>query len=536
MTGIYSDANNEQEWEFDDPRWYEKIPNWWDEKIFVPPNGPEKEKQRKFWVDHGQNLLKKKIINTKLNMNKVKNLVIFIGDGMGISTQMATRAYIGDVRSELSFEKFPFSGMSKTYCINYQVSDSACTATAILSGIKNNFNVLGLTGDVNLRNCTAQQDKSKHVDSIFKYAQDAGLSTGFVTNTRITHATLAAVYAKSASRYWESNEGVPDGCHDIAHQLIHGEIGSKLDVIMGGGRRSFLPNTNVNQNSERGFRTDNRNLIDEYKENQRKQFKRFSYVQNRNELKAIDIDLNDRILGIFAHSHMEYQMLSDTNIQPTLTEMTAKALEIMKKNEKGFVLLVESGRIDHAHHQGRARLALEETVEFDKVVDYVNNITNEEDTLTIVTADHSHVFTVGGYPPRNRNILGVGDFSRAEEKWFFTLNYANGPGHKEHAHPTGGRQNPRGMRYMDPFFRQPATIQKEEETHAGEDVGVYANGPYAHLFSGVYEQSYLAHAMTYATCLGPKYYEKNVHCTDGAAHLSYSSVFVITVINVIILL
>lgn len=275
----HNDDHNVQ-WEYDDPRWKEKIPNWWDEANFVPPSGPTEEKSRKFWVDQGQEFLDRKI-KQKLNTNKAKNLVIFIGDGMGISTQMATRAYLGEENIELSFEKFPYSGLSKTYCINYQVPDSACTATAILSGIKNNFNVLSLTGDVSVRNCEAQRDNNTHVDSIFKYAQESEKSTGIVTTTRITHATPAAAFAKSASRYWELNEGVPEECEDIAHQLIHGEIGSKLDIVLGGGRRSFYPNTFENENNERGWRTDKRNLINEFQEIHKVHKRRAAFVQTR---------------------------------------------------------------------------------------------------------------------------------------------------------------------------------------------------------------------------------------------------------------
>lgn len=275
----HQEATRNEQWEADDPRW-ENIPNWWEDS-FQPASGPVEERSRQFWIDQGQNLLHEKI-NKKLNLNKAKNLVILIGDGMGISTQMAARSYSGDVKSELSFEKFPYSGLSKTYCINHQVPDSACTATAIFSGVKTNFNVLSLTGNVKLRNCSAQQEESNHVDSIFKYAQDAGKSTGFVTTTRVTHATPAAIYAKSSTRYWESNDDVPEeGCDDIALQMIRGKIGSKLDVMMGGGRRSFLPNTHVNENGERGIRTDNRNLISEYLEMHQTQGKRASYIHNR---------------------------------------------------------------------------------------------------------------------------------------------------------------------------------------------------------------------------------------------------------------
>lgn len=112
---------------------------------------------------------------------------------------------------------------------------------------------------------------------------------------------------------------------------------------------------------------------------------------------AINATTIDKVLGFFADSHMEYKLLADTN-QPTLMEMTAKSLEILKKNANGFVLLVEGGRIDTAHHATTAKLAIDETVEFHKTVEYVKSITSDEDTLIIVTADHSNVLTVGGYP------------------------------------------------------------------------------------------------------------------------------------------
>jgi alkaline phosphatase len=267
-------SRNDDEWARDDPRWKSKIPIL-DESRFVPPLGPAEERTRSFWVNQGQNLLNQKS-KQKLNLNKAKNLVIFMGDGMGISTQMAARVYKDDVRTELSFEKFPYTGLSKTYCINYQVPDSGCTANAILTGIKSNYRTLGVTGEVNLRECLKQQDNSTHVDSIFKFAQDAGKATGIVTNTRVTNATPAAAFAHAASRYWESNENTPEGCDDIAHQLIHGEVGSKFDVVMGGGRRHFLPNSTTE-----GLRTDGRNLISEYQSMQQLQNNRFAYVENR---------------------------------------------------------------------------------------------------------------------------------------------------------------------------------------------------------------------------------------------------------------
>ena len=115
------------------------------------------------------------------------------------------------------------------------------------------------------------------------------------------------------------------------------------------------------------------------------------------ELDAIKSADTDKILGVFAHSHLEYKLLSENLNQPTLTEMVSKSLEILKKNKNGFVFLVEGGRIDTAHHDTTARLALDEAVEFQKAVQFVKESTSEDDTLIVVTSDHSTVLTVGGY-------------------------------------------------------------------------------------------------------------------------------------------
>lgn len=134
-------------------------------------------------------------MHKKFPSKAAKNLIIIIADGMSIATQTATRVYLGNEEINLSFEEFPYVGLSKTYCVNYQVSDSACTATAILSGIKTNFGVLSMNANVPLNNCSAEMDNG--VDSIFKYAQRAGKSTAIVTNTKITDATVAGKEQKN---------------------------------------------------------------------------------------------------------------------------------------------------------------------------------------------------------------------------------------------------------------------------------------------------------------------------------------------------
>lgn len=179
--------------------------------------------------------------------------------------------------------------------------------------------------------------------------------------------------------------------------MINGKIGENLDVMLGGGSRYFLPTT------DGGRRTDNRNLIVEFLLNTRKSGKIGTSAYNRHQLNLINSTTTDKILGLFASSHLEYKLEANA-LQPTLTEMTAKALEILKKNENGFLLLVEGGRIDTGHHENRAKVAMEEVVEFHKAVEFVRKNTNEEETLIVVTADHSHPFSVGGYLVRFKGV------------------------------------------------------------------------------------------------------------------------------------
>lgn len=99
---------------------------------------------------------------------------------------------------------------------------------------------------------------------------------------------------------------------------------------------------------------------------------------------------------------MQYHLLNDYNFgddkQPTLMEMSQKALQVLSNNPNGYVLLIESGKIDHAHHENKARLAMEEVMELHKLVEFIRSEIHEEETLMVVTADHSHTMTISGYP------------------------------------------------------------------------------------------------------------------------------------------
>lgn len=333
---------------------------------------------------------------------------MFLGDGMSVHTVTATRNLMGDSSEQVYFETFPYFGLSKTYCVNRQVADSACTATAYLGGVKGNYGTIGVNANVPRYDCYAGQNPAYWVDSIAKWAQDAGKDTGFVTTSRVTHASPAGNYAHTAQRGWENDaEIVGAGCSsvdnvDIARQLVEWDVGRKLKVIMGGGRRNFRNSTVNDEEGIPGRRSDGRNLINEWLEDKKKLNANASYVWSRKGLSLVDLDNTEYLMGLFSSSHCPYHGdLERSRIalaNPSLSEMTEAALKVLKKNDKGFYLFVEGARIDMAHHDTRARKSLEDTEEFAKAVRVAREMFSEEDTLIVVTSDHSHTMTINGYP------------------------------------------------------------------------------------------------------------------------------------------
>lgn len=366
------------------------------------------ERTTEYWTDLGHQHVMDKI-RRKPNKNKAKNVVFFIGDGMSIPTLFATRVAMGGEETELSFEKFPYTGLSKTYCVDSQVAESACSGTAYMTGVKGNYNTLGVNGQVPYGDCQAANDPSTHVDSITKWALDAGLSAGLVTTTRVTHASPAAGYAHVSNRNWENDFEVREGgCNpketlDIAQQLIYGPVGSRLSVILGGGRGQFRDAKFPDEEGGYGYRNDSRDLISEwlhYGQSKRR------YVWNREGLLNLPSS-TDKVLGLFEKSHLQYyletQELETQATEPTLEEMTRTAINILSKNKKGFFLFVEGGKIDLAHHELMARAAIGETIEFQKAIQTARKMLSEEDSLIVVSSDHSHTMTVSGYPVSRKN-------------------------------------------------------------------------------------------------------------------------------------
>lgn len=261
---------------------------------------------------------------------------------------------------------------------------------------------IGLNAKATRKNCLDTMDNEKRTESIASWAMKAGKEAGFVTTTRVTHASPAGIYAHIAYRHWENDKKVEeDGCDanyndDVTEQLVNGEVGKQLKVVFGCGSRHFLNETQT-EHGVNGQRTDGKNLLEDWKQMRSTR----TYVNNREDLMNLNPSEVDQVLGLFDESHCTYNLIVQRdglqNVKPSLKDMTEKAIDILSQNDERFFLFVEGGRIDHGHHETRAKYALDETAEFSKAIEAALNKVDTEDTLIIVTADHGHAMTYSGY-------------------------------------------------------------------------------------------------------------------------------------------
>nr|XP_039263039.1 alkaline phosphatase-like [Styela clava] len=489
---------------------------------------PRKEFNADYWNNMGAADVEETVTKfNNLNTNKAKNVILFIGDGMSLSTVVAGRILKGqrerrNAHGEEAFtslDRMPHNGLLKTYSVDHQTPDSASTATAYLCGVKTRSSMLGVSARVQPGNCNAA--KRNGVASVLENAAMAGRSTGIVTTTRVQHATPAGAYAKVPSRSWYSDAYMSatvkrQGCKDIATQLV--DMGRKINVVLGGGRVHMrpvgYPDEEYSSPGSRGDRRDGKNLIEEWLEN--KIGSSAKYVWNKEQFDDVDPDETDYLMGLFSPFEMQFSLerKSDPAGEPSLAEMTEKAIKILRKNDNGYFLLVESGMLDKAHHKSLAHYALEEFMELEKAVKVAQDLTSDSDTLIIATADHGHVFTIGGGTAKRGNpILGLAPSNKRpakalDGKFYTTSGYANGAG----GFSPRGRPNVLRQNAADKGHKFQSAIPLHAESHSSEDVVAFSSGPMSHMITGVHEQNYVAHMINFAACTGPYESGINPHC------------------------
>lgn len=421
-----------------------------------------------------------------------KNVLFFLGDGMGITTMTAARIYSVGEEGELAMDQLPETAFVHTYSNDGQVTDSAPSMSAYMTGVKMNNEVIAMSANTVATDAagkpyhtnfdsTCPTSNGTPVETLLEQMKAAGYGTGVVSTTRITHATPAATYSHVCHR---------DAENTIAAALVPGgagynsKLGDGVDVILGGGSSYFVPK------EDGGTRNDKRNLLTELKA------QKYGYAASKAEFDKLPVD-GSKIAGLFTKSHMAYDLDRDASKEPSLAEMTAKAIDALAAKKKGFFLMVEGGRIDHALHATNARRALQDTVAFDDALKAALAKMQAVDpglknTLIVVTADHDHTLQMNGYAARTgktepgkpgvlglvKNYVDGRATTDVDGNPYTILGFGNGPRRLATRGPIDAAS------LESPDFLQEAVVPLSSETHGGADVFLGAQGLGAENFSG----------------------------------------------------
>lgn len=268
-----------------------------------------------------------------------KNIIFFIGDGMGFEQVKAAGMYVSGKAGTLCFEKLPHQGQVTTYAADVTVTDSAAAGTSIATGVKVNKGIISvqIPGD------------GAELKTMLEHFQAKGKAVGLVTTTHISHATPAAFGAHEKSR---------NNYKEIIQDYL---TQTKPDVLMGGAK--YITPIEANK---AGYRV----------------------VTDCKELLALNTDKVKRLSGQFGKQHMPYEY-DGLGELPHLSDMTKIAIDIIDNDPDGFFIMIEGGRIDHAGHANSLEKNIFETLEFARTIEQTLKwAKGRKDTLIIVTADH----------------------------------------------------------------------------------------------------------------------------------------------------
>jgi len=409
-----------------------------------------------------------------------KNVILFVGDGMGLTTTSAARIHEAQRQKQdwqdntLSFEELPNVALVRPHTVDAQIPDSAGTMSAIMTGIKTRSGVISVTPKYQRGDCKSVFEDPP--ETLMEFAKRKGLSTGLVTNSRITDATPAAAYAHSPDRTWENDARTPEsalakGCGDLASQLIAFSEGEGIDLVLGGGRANFLPESESDPERPEitGERLDDRDLILEWLRARSNR----TYVWNLEQFNALAPSSEGQILGLFEPATMLFneERIRGAGDEPSLTEMTTFAINFMQAssdNQPGYFLIIEGARIDHGNHFKNPFLALTETVEFSNAIRAAMELVDLEETLLLVTADHSSSLAFTGYPEADMPVLASLSYPS------FTFMAGD-----------GFQQDHMQQEQDDPLAYDP---EDQVAPHAGEDVAAYAAGYQSDRIRGTLDQ------------------------------------------------
>ncbi|MGC8834013.1 MAG: alkaline phosphatase [Armatimonadota bacterium] len=310
------------------------------------------------------------VVGLQSSGRPVRNVILMIGDGMGLAHRTAARTvakglYSGRFNGLLEMDSMDAFGIVFTPSLNSFVTDSANGASVYAGGNKTDNGALCVWPD----NTDDPLDNPRFENILSYLKRTRGMATGVVSTASLADATPAAFLAYSYKR-------------GEAEKIVGQYPASGVDVLLGGGKRWFLPT------SEGGSRTDGRNILEEFRS------AGYACVTSAEGLSKLPRGVK-KCLGLFAEDNMEayvdrVKARREGNFtQPDLPDMTEAAIEILSRHPGGFMLMVEGASIDKVSHRGDAHRAIWETIEFDRAVGAAKRFAKSRgDTLVIVTADH----------------------------------------------------------------------------------------------------------------------------------------------------
>ena len=444
-----------------------------------------------------------------------KNVIFFLGDGMGMTTITAARIFAVGEDGDLTMDTLPETAFIKTFSNDAQVTDSAPSMAAYMTGVKMNNEVVSMSPETlatapgkdattgvsnSVNNCAASNGTP--VKTLLEMAIAKGMGTGVVSTARLTHATPAVTYSHNCNRNAE---------YDIARQAVPGgagyntALGNGVDILMGGVSQYWVPFNASGSAAEKKGRPDGRHLINEFKA------KGYTFVSDKASFDAAPVSTGSKIIGLFdqaiAQGHMSYDLDRDPAKEPSLAEMTTKSMDLLSKKGTGYFLMVEGGRIDHALHETNAKRALQDTVAFDNAIKAAIAKAKETDpnltnTLIVVTADHDHTMFMQGYSTRtgkttstSPGVLGLlrsyidGALSKdADGSPFSILGFGNGP-NRVADRTTVAALDDATVSANDYLQESAIKTGLGSETHGGADVFLGAIGMSAEQFKGVLDNT-----------------------------------------------
>jgi alkaline phosphatase len=453
-----------------------------------------------------------------------KNIIFFLGDGMGPAVVTAARIYKGNgtglnEKEVLAFQKLERTARVKTYSNDAQTTDSAPSMASYMTGVKANNEVIAMSadtiasgakkpaadanGNLGINNCPATGNGTS-VPTILELAKANGKAVGSITTTELTHATPAATFAHICNRnaqYHIAAQLVPNGTGYNTALTKGTDLG--IDVLMGGGLNHFTPYVAVT--NAKG-RADGRDLTVELALAANGGY---TVATTKAQMAAAPNATTNKFIGLYsATSHLEYELDRKAHVtavagngltQPSLSEMTVKSIQLLSKNVNGYFLMVEGGRIDHALHNTNAKRALEDTVAFDDAIAAAIAEVKLTDptlanTLIVVTADHDHTMTINGYGKINNPILdinrtylpGNAESTDINGVNYTTLVFGNGPNRLNVARTTLTTATVTADAYLQESGVRTAA---GSETHGGGDVMLYATGAGASTFKGTIDNT-----------------------------------------------